>query len=107
MSLPKHKLIIEWLNHFYGKNPIFLEDKHGSPLIGTDLIKFEHPEYDELQETYQFEYSEKNSTLWVRDNIFDELFTWFDANDDEMNNAIIKWFSEKFNVQVDEVLNYY
>jgi hypothetical protein len=92
------KGIIKWLNTFYGKD-IVQDEKyiHSDPVMLVLWIDDEEGErFNKLVYDKEYNY------LSIYKDIIDDIKRYFQVDENESIEIIKNWYSNKFNVRVDE-----
>lgn len=92
--------IIQWLNHFYGKDPEFVKPDLA---INCDPFTFYDPDNDDFIASFKFMFDVGHQSLMVHGDVYQDLILYFQTDNNVIEPAIKKWFGKKFNVNVDWV----
>jgi hypothetical protein len=97
----KIKGIFKWLDTFYGRD-VFYDGPNG--YIKSDPFIVNLGPGDEEAEFYKLIYDEEYKHLSVYDDIIYDINVYFQISDDEAIEIIQNWYSNKFNVIVDNAI---
>jgi hypothetical protein len=92
----KSKGIFKWLDTFYGRDVV-----QDETYIRSDPFMVNLGPGDEEAIFYKFIYDKECNYLNVYDDIIDDINVYFQILDDETIEIIQNWYSNKFNVIVD------
>ena len=90
----KSKGIFKWLDTFYGRD-VFYDTPNG--YIKSDPFIVNLGPEDEEAEFYKLIYDEEYKHL----SVYDDINVYFQISDDEVIEIIQNWYSNKFNVIID------